>query len=191
MKILAEPEWPNGCEHCAAASSVGHGFDPPLINACGYMICKSTWAEKGLDAHVGCQEISKQESSKRGIHPILNPILVVKTRVSGALQNVLRTRLSSCLNARGIPPAAYQVILWLTIQGRHPIPGREVTPILTWPGYPPEGTWDESLGYPQKGHGTSGSIMGWRWGTPPSGCGQTNKQKLLPYPILRMRAVKM
>ena len=46
------------------------------------------------------------------------------------------------------------------------------------------------MGYSQKGHGTSGSIMGWRWGTPrkdmgpvkalgmemgcPSGCGQTH-----------------
>ena len=29
-----------------------------------------------------------------------------------------------------------------------------------------EGTWNQSLGYPQKGHGTSGSIMGWRWGIP-------------------------
>ena len=48
-----------------------------------------------------------------------------------------------------------------------------------------EGTWDQLLGYswkghgtsesimgqrwgsPLKGHGTRGSIMGWRWGTPP------------------------
>ena len=33
-------------------------------------------------------------------------------------------------------------------------------------GTPQEGTWDQSLGYlPQKIHRTSGSIMGWRWGT--------------------------
>ena len=36
---------------------------------------------------------------------------------------------------------------------------------------PHEGTWDQSLEYPQKGHGTSGSIMGWRWGTPWKGHG--------------------
>ena len=57
-------------------------------------------------------------------------------------------------------------------------PGQpEGYPILTWPdggggtpylgsgiGVPPqEGTWDQSLGYPQKGHGTSGSIMGWKY----------------------------
>ena len=30
------------------------------------------------------------------------------------------------------------------------------------PRYPWEGTWDQSLGYPQKRHGTSGSIMGLR-----------------------------
>ena len=37
-------------------------------------------------------------------------------------------------------------------------------------GYPTpqEGTWEQSLGYPpQKGHGTRGSIMEWRWGNPP------------------------
>ena len=30
---------------------------------------------------------------------------------------------------------------------------------------PVEVLWDGD-GVPQKGHGTSGSIMGWRWGTP-------------------------
>ena len=40
---------------------------------------------------------------------------------------------------------------------------------------------------PQKGHGTSGSIMGWRWGLPPPpGCEQTEN---ITFPILRMRAV--
>ena len=53
-------------------------------------------------------------------------------------------------------------------------------PILAWWGYPipsqgvpylglplsREGTWDQSLGYtPLKGHGTSRSIMRWKWGT--------------------------
>ena len=36
-------------------------------------------------------------------------------------------------------------------------------------GTPWEGTWDQSLGYPWKGHGASGSIKGWRWGTPEKG----------------------
>ena len=31
------------------------------------------------------------------------------------------------------------------------------------PGVLLEVTWDQSLGYPWKGHGTSGIIMGWRW----------------------------
>ena len=31
---------------------------------------------------------------------------------------------------------------------------------------PVEVLWDRD-GVPQKGHGTSGSIMGWRWGSPP------------------------
>ena len=53
-----------------------------------------------------------------------------------------------------------------------PHPWRD-TPIQEWStpvrsGVPPwEGTWDSHWGTPQKGHGASGSIMGWRWGTPP------------------------
>ena len=62
----------------------------------------------------------------------------------------------------------------------HPVSMGEV-PIMTWLGYlspsvlktcthPPsrlEGTWDQALGYPQKGLGPiDGRIMGWRWGTP-------------------------
>ena len=39
----------------------------------------------------------------------------------------------------------------------------------------------------QKGPGISGSIMGWRWGTPPR-CELTHKLKILPSPILWMRA---
>ena len=69
--------------------------------------------------------------------------------------------------------------------GGYPIPGSGGTPYLTggtlswdW-GTPWEGTWDQWLWYPLgrdlwpvtgvppwKGHGTSGSIMGWRWGNP-------------------------
>ena len=39
-------------------------------------------------------------------------------------------------------------------------------------GYPPERLWDQwkyygmEMGYPQKGHGTSGSIRQWIWGIP-------------------------
>ena len=44
-------------------------------------------------------------------------------------------------------------------------------------GYPLERTWDQwkyyGVGYPQRGHGTSVSIIGWRWVTP-SGFGQTH-----------------
>ena len=44
------------------------------------------------------------------------------------------------------------------------------SPVLTWPGYCPVLAWDQYWGTsppPQKGHETSGSIMGWRWGSPP------------------------
>ena len=50
-----------------------------------------------------------------------------------------------------------------------------------------KGPGTSQWGTPWKGHGNSGSIMGWRWGTP--GCELTNKLKLLPSLILRMRAV--
>ena len=59
--------------------------------------------------------------------------------------------------------------------GGYPIHGWGCTPVLTWLGggggtpswVPPwEQTWDQSLGYPQKGYGTSGSIMGCRWCSP-------------------------
>ena len=33
-------------------------------------------------------------------------------------------------------------------------------------GTPRKGLGASHWGTPQKGHGTSGSIMGWRWGTP-------------------------
>ena len=43
--------------------------------------------------------------------------------------------------------------------------------LLPGTGVPPERTWDhgsimDKMWYPQKGYGTSGSIVGWRWGTP-------------------------
>ena len=41
------------------------------------------------------------------------------------------------------------------------------------------------MGYLPKGHVTSGSIMGCRWGTPEQGCELTNKLKTLPSPSFR------
>ena len=83
----------------------------------------------------------------------------------------------------------------------HPRPGMGYPPtIQTWPGYPPTQTWD---GVPPT------SDLGWvpplphhpdlagvppppssrpGWGTP-SRCGLTHKVKILPSPILGMRAV--
>ena len=40
------------------------------------------------------------------------------------------TRKSSCVNARGIPPAVYQVILWCSLLGGGGYP------IQSWPEYP-------------------------------------------------------
>ena len=74
--------------------------------------------------------------------------------------------------------------------GEYPIPGGRY-PVL-W--YPPSGTGVHPgrdlgpvTGVPPEGHGTSGSIMGCRWGTPR--CGLINKLKLLPSLILRTQAV--
>ena len=70
-------------------------------------------------------------------------------------QCICRTRKSSCVNARGIPPATYQVLHILSYPGGYPIPGWEVPhpgypPILTWPG----GTLplDGGVGYPILGY---------------------------------------
>ena len=72
--------------------------------------------------------------------------------------------------------------------------GRDLGPVT---GIPPlERTWDQwkhygvEMGYPQKGHGISGSIMEWRWSTPPSPRVWTDKQtETVTFPILWMRAV--
>ena len=67
----------------------------------------------------------------------------------------LRSKCSFCCPIWGVPPP---ILTW----PGDPILGCRVPhhgvplPLLTWPGYPP----------PQKGHGTGGSIMGWRWGNP-------------------------
>ena len=84
------------------------------------------------------------------------------------------------MNARGTPPAAYQVLNllsypWLGRRGRYPVLGYP-HPGLRYPP-PQKWTWDQSLGYPRKGHRTSG---------------RTDKQtETITFPIIRMRAVKM
>ena len=56
-------------------------------------------------------------------------------------------------------------------------PGKDMGPVeVLWDGdgLPLERTWDQfkyygiEMGYPWKGHGFSGRIMAWRWGTPTS-----------------------
>ena len=118
------------------------------------------------------------------------------------------TRNSSCVNARGIPTAAYQVLRMLS-----PIPGGTgvllwgtPSPVLTWlggtylgwggrylsprldmAGVPPSPRLDLARGYlPWLGVGTYPL---------PSGSGvpypSVNRLKTLPSPILRMRSVKI
>ena len=54
------------------------------------------------------------------------------------------------------------------------LPGTEVPPRLgLW--YPPPPQKEPTTSHSQKWHGTSWSIVGWRWGTPsPPPCGQTD-----------------
>ena len=60
------------------------------------------------------------------------------------------------------------ILTWLQGLG-YPILGTTYPTPGTW--VPPERKWDQwkyygmQMSYPQKGHGTSGSIMVWRWGT--------------------------
>ena len=60
-----------------------------------------------------------------------------------------------------------------------PGPGKGVPPTWTWEGVTPPQTWD---GVPPSSAGR---------GTPPPRCGLTHRLKILPLPILRMRAVKI
>ena len=143
MKIPAEPDWPNGYEHCATTSSVGHGFDPPLINTCGYMICKSTWAEKGLDAHVGCQEVSKQESMQARDPPYLEPHIGRQSKGIRGPTKCPSNKTVLLLERKRHTAHCVPSTPVLSYPGGYPIPGRGVTPILTWPGHPPERTWDQ------------------------------------------------
>ena len=117
-------------------------------------------------------------------------------------------RKSSCVNAKGIPPIAYQILHLLSYPGDTPslgvphplmwvphpwtgvphpswglpLPSQGVLPGQDW-GTPWEGTWDQFLGYPLgKGPGTS------HW-VPPPRCGWTHTCENITFPILRMRAV--
>ena len=118
-------------------------------------------------------------------------------------QEQTSTRKSSCVNARGIPTAAYQVLHLLSYRGGgggrgYPILDGGYPPVLTWDqslGYPPERTWDQwkyygmEMGYPWKGHGTSGSHYGIKMGyPPPPGCEQT--ENITSRLVLRTRSVK-
>ena len=78
------------------------------------------------------------------------------------------------------------------LAGEYPILGRDLGPVI---GVPPgkdmgpvEVLWDGDGLPPQKGHGTSGSIMGWRWATP---MGVNWQTETITFPIFWMRAVKI
>ena len=76
----------------------------------------------------------------------------------------IRTRKSSCVNARGIPTAPY-LVLYLLPKVGYPPPGRG-TPLARcdWGGVPEVGY--PPLGYPRPG--VTGGGWGYlRWGTPP------------------------
>ena len=86
---------------------------------------------------------------------------------------IIKQESPSCVNARGILTVLTQVLHMLsyprgdTSSLARGYPHHGVSPILTWPG-----------STPQKGCGTSGSIMGWRWrwGIPHPGCKQRSSK---------------
>ena len=150
--------------------------------------------------------------------------LLITSWFSGYWESV-EIRKSSCVNARGIPPAVQQVFAVLICPGGGTYPGwergtchdkgsnyhgRVGVPTLageylpwlwgTYPGrgvpilargtyqgrYPPSGPGQGRQPPPPPPTPRSGPCRG-RVGTPR--CGQTNKLKLLPSPIIRMRSV--
>ena len=92
--------------------------------------------------------------------------------------------------ARACPTGGGASLSWLRGYTILPWLGGGVYPILTWLGYPPgrhiwsvEVLWDGDEVHPQKGHGTSWSIMGWRWDTvPPLTDRPLWKHSLPPHP---------
>ena len=91
------------------------------------------------------------------------------------LESSEKTRTSSCVNARGIPPAAYQILHLLpNLGGGVPTLAGGYLP---WPG----GT------YPRWGYLPWPGVPPARVGTP--GCGQTDACENSTFPILRIRAV--
>ena len=128
-------------------------------------------------------------------------------------ENIFSTRKSSCVNARGIPPAAQQVHAMLFWKGVPPCLGRQNPPLgrqypPTWEGSTPtqEGSTTLSLGrgypplpgkgYPHQEGSTPPAHLGRQyppsagWWYPPTPA-MVDKVKTLPSVILRMRAVKV
>ena len=81
----------------------------------------------------------------------------------------VKTRQSSCVNARGIPPAAYQLLHLLSYSRGVPHPWSGYPPILTWWGCPPH---SDLAGLP-----------------PAPGVNRQMPVKTVSSPILRMRAI--
>ena len=124
----------------------------------------------------------------------------------------VKTRKFSCVNARGILPAVYQVLpllsypwgergVILSLAGGIPHPWVGGTPSLAG-GYPSlglgspswatlwGGTWDQSLGYPSGKDMGPVEVLWYGDGVPPPlppRCELTNKLKLLPSPSFGCR----
>ena len=93
----------------------------------------------------------------------------------------LKTRKSSCVNGRGIPPAVQQVLFLLSYAGVGGTPSKNgglFHPMI-------RGTQSQDRGYPNRSQDRGVHHTGY-----PPRCGQTNKLKLLFSLSLRMRAVK-
>ena len=99
-----------------------------------------------------------------------------------------QTRKSSCVNARGTPRSKYT----LCCSGRgYPSPPLILGSDLDGRGYPPAWTWEGGTPPPGPGKGVHPPPPPRVDGVPPpwSRCELTHKPKILPSPILRMRAV--
>ena len=106
----------------------------------------------------------------RAEHFTAVPAVMLKTKQS-QLNTNLKTRKSYGVNARGIPPAAYQAYQVLSSGGGRGYPTSGLgTPL--WTG-----------GYPIPGQGTSPIPSGPSREPPPLPCGQTNWNYYLPPPF--------